>query len=159
MSVHSILSLCLAALVLAGAASAEEKSATSPTPAAVPVSADGESPTSDRGLRPRIQLARDEERVYGPCPSAGSEPVPVEAVGSDDELDLSKHLALNLNPTQLRSPNEPGRRQGHGGVVLSVPLNDAMDLRTGVRVDYDSGPSSQSLAAEATPTIGVGFEF
>ena len=68
-------------------------------------------------------------------------------------------MAVNLSPTQLKSPNEAGRRLGYGNLVLSVPLNDSLDIRTGVRVDYDSSPQQQSFEAEATPTIGVGFEF
>lgn len=150
MSARSTLAACFALLMLAGTAGADEPGA------AATGNADA---VSERGLQPRIPLAQDEPRVYTPSPAAGAETPPIRAGQADDDLDLSRHLALNLAPTALSSPSEAGRRLGHGNVVLSVPLSDGMDLRTGVRVDYHSSPASETFQAEATPTLGVGFEF
>ena len=115
-------------------------------------------PPPERGLQARVPLAPSEERLYKPCPTEATAPPPVEAVEAD-QRNLSDHLLLHLRPTSLSSPNEAGRRHGYGGVTLRVPLNSAMDLRTGVRVDYDSSPVREDFAAEATPTIGVGVKF
>ena len=148
-----VLAVGIALLALSAPGHADDLGAVADIPIATAMPA-----TSERGLQPRIRLAPKVERLYAPCPTKAAELPPEEPVAAD-ERQLTDHLALNLNPTTLGSPNEAGQRHGHGNVFLSVPLNDALDLRTGVRVDYDSRPESQEFAAEATPTIGVGFEF
>jgi hypothetical protein len=111
-----------------------------------------------RGLKPRVRLADDTEHLYGPCPAESADRPTAQTVDNQGTR-LADHLALNLNPTRLSSPSEAGRRLGHGNVILRVPISDALDLRTGVRLDYDSSPATEDFAAEATPTIGVGVEF
>ncbi len=150
---HSIV-VCLALLLLPASALAAEdsESGASGAPAAVA------SPPPERGLQARIPLAPDEGRLYGPGPVETADLPPGEAVEAEGS-GLGDHLAVELRPTRLRSPNQAGQRHGHGKVVLRVPLSEALDLRTGVRVDYDSRPQSNDFAAEATPTIGVGIEF
>jgi len=157
MCVRSSLALCIALLLLPAIALAEEPNPAEGSLRPV-VTAGTTRPAPERGLRPRVQLAATGARLYGPCPAEASDLPPAEAVKAGDH-DLTDHLALNLEPTDLSSPNEAGRRHGRGDVVLSVPLNETVDLRTGVRVDYDSNPTSQNFAAEATPTIGVGLQF
>ena len=114
---------------------------------------------SQRGLERRIPLAKDEKHLYAPEAKLIGEPRPAAGVLDEEESSISDHLALELRPTPLASPSEAGRSLGHGNVVISLPLGDTVELRTGVRIDYDSSPGSESFDAEAIPTIGVGFEF
>lgn len=114
---------------------------------------------SQRGLQRRIPLALDEKRLYAPEATVATEPQPAAKARAAQDTGISDHLALELCPTPLESPSEAGRSLGHGNVVISLPLGDAMELRTGVRVDYDSSPGSENFEAEAIPTIGVGFDF
>jgi hypothetical protein len=155
MSARTTLALGLALWMLVPAAGADEPASAAAESLQTTVPAD----VSDRGLQPRMALAGDAQRVYFPSTVNTSAAPLAKPVPANDDLDLSQHLALNLRPSPLRSPSEVGRSLGYGDIVLSVPLSDSMDLRTGVRVAYDSSPGSETLDAEATPTIGVGFEF
>jgi hypothetical protein len=159
MSARTTLALGIALWMLVPTAGADEPASAASESLQTPVPAD----VSDRGLQPRMTLAGDAQRVYVPSTASTSEAPLSKSVPAngdlDLDLDLSQHLALNLRPASLHSPSQAGRSVGYGDIVLSVPLSDSIDLRTGVRVDYDSSPGSETLDAEATPTIGVGFEF
>ena len=157
MSARTTLALGIALWMLVPAAGADEPASAASESLQTPVPID----VSDRGLQPRMALAGDAQRVYVPSTASTSEAPLSKSVpaNGDLDLDLSQHLALNLRPAPLRSPSQAGRSVGYGDIVLSVPLSDSIDLRTGVRVAYDSSPGSEALDAEATPTIGVGFEF
>lgn len=147
--------LWIGTLVLAASAAADDPGSVS-VARIEPVTA---TAAPQRGLQRRIPLAQDEKRLYAPESAVATEPPPAARAQAEEYSGISEHLALELRPTQLESPNEAGRSLGHGNVVISLPLGDAMELRTGVRVDYDSSPGSENFDAEATPTIGVGFEF
>ena len=155
MSAHRLLALWIGTLVLAVSAAADDTGSID----VARMEPGSGNEVSRRGLQCRIPLAKDETRLYTPEAAVAPEPRPAAVVQDEKGPRISERLALELRPTPLESPNEAGRRLGHGNVVISVPLGEAMELRTGVRVDYDSSPSSGSFDAEAIPTIGVGFEF
>jgi len=76
-----------------------------------------------------------------------------------DEGRLTDLLDLRLRPTSLSAPAEPGQRLGHGDAVLSLPIGQWLQLRTGVRLDYEDSPSDASLQVEGMPTVGIGVRF
>ena len=76
-----------------------------------------------------------------------------------DKSRLTNLLDLRLQPTPLASPAEPGQRLGHGDAVLSLPIGQWLQLRTGVRLDYEDIPGNGSLQVEGIPTVGIGVRF
>ena len=155
LSAHRLLALWIGTLVLAATAAADD---TGWIDVARMEPGSGNE-VSRRGLQCRIPLAKDETSLYAPEATVVLEPRTVAVARDEKGPGISERLALELLPTPLESPSEAGRSLGHGNVVISVPLGEAMELRTGVRVDYDSSPGSGSFNAEAIPTVGVGFEF
>jgi hypothetical protein len=114
---------------------------------------------SPRGLQKRISLGkRDDAQLYGADPMATKPPGAPGGRGPT-RVDLTDVIDLRLHAAPIRGAAVPGRRMGHGDVVFSVPVSEALDLRTGVRVDYDSSPASQDFDADPIPTLGVGVKF
>ena len=76
-----------------------------------------------------------------------------------DKSRLTNLLDLRLQPTPLASPAEPGQRLGHGDAVLSLPIGQWLQLRTGVRLDYESHPRNGAWQVDGAPTVGIGVRF
>jgi len=72
---------------------------------------------------------------------------------------LARHLALRLQPTRLSAPVEPGRRYGYGSLALALPLGSAMELRGGLRLDYDNRPSEGAWELKGRPSLEFALEF
>lgn len=72
---------------------------------------------------------------------------------------LARLIRLRLAPAPLRSPAQPGWRMGYGDVTLMLPLAGPLELRTGVRLDYESRPEDGSWEADPVPTVGIGLRF
>jgi hypothetical protein len=99
---------------------------------------------------------------------AGGQPPPASSEGQrgpsakevlPDEGKLPELLDLRLRPMNLPPTAQPGQRLGHGDAVLSLPLGERWELRTGVRVDYENRPRDGIWELEGTPTLGIGFRF
>jgi hypothetical protein len=68
-------------------------------------------------------------------------------------------VQLRLLPAPVRPPAPPGHRLGHTDLVVALPVRAGLSLRTGVRVDYESGSGGDALDADPKPTLGLGLEF
>jgi hypothetical protein len=76
-----------------------------------------------------------------------------------DESRLTKLLDLRLRPMPLAAAAQPGQRLGHGDAVLSLPIGQWWQLRTGVRLDYENRLRDGTLQVEGIPTVGIGVRF
>ena len=76
-----------------------------------------------------------------------------------DESRLTNLLDLRLQPTPLAPPVQPGQRVGYGDAVLSLPIGKWLQLRTGVRVDYENHQRNGVWQVDGMPTVGIGVRF
>lgn len=97
----------------------------------------------------------DPERV----PLLGPPPTPACEPEQDAGSALSRHVELQLRPAPLWAPAPSGWRLGHGDFALSLPLGGALELRGGVRLDYESRPAQEGWEIESFPTFGFGLSF
>jgi hypothetical protein len=72
---------------------------------------------------------------------------------------IGEVVQLRLLPAPVRPPARPGHRLGHTDLVVALPVRPGLSLRTGVRVDYESGGGDDALDADPKPTLGLGLEF
>jgi len=62
--------------------------------------------------------------------------------------------------SQEVGPMGPDRRTvGDAEVGVSVPVDDAVSVKGGVRVDYDQDPKKERTQIDSTPTVGVEVRF
>ena len=76
-----------------------------------------------------------------------------------DESRLTNLLDLRLQPMHLAAPAPPGQHLGHGDAVLSLPIRKWLQLRTGVRVDYENHQRNGVWQVDGMPTVGIGVRF
>lgn len=110
------------------------------------------------GLSQRISLAGDDDPLrYGRDPLPATPAPRSSAPDQTRRLDLAGRIDVELHEAANQAASVPGRRLGHGDLVLSLPLSSFLAVRTGVRVDYDQQP--RDFDAEPTPTLGVAVRF
>ena len=72
---------------------------------------------------------------------------------------LARYVDLRLRPAAISAPLEAGRRYGDGHFGLSLPLGRLLELRGGVRIDYDNRPSAGNWVVRTMPSFGFGLKF
>lgn len=118
---------------------------------------------------PAPRLTREQLFDIGELPPAGGE-LDLEAIareGSVAPLDpgggseISNRARYRHQSDEL-GPEGPGRRQvgtAEGGVAVPVAPDESVQLRGGVRVDYERDREGTVDGAEPIPTVGVELEF
>jgi len=86
-------------------------------------------------------------------------PAKIAPAGGDTEADDAPALGLHVQGFELVPPAVPRGYLAQGNVEVSLPLGRALDLRTGVRVKYETGVSRDALDLDGTPTLGFGLRF
>ena len=112
-------------------------------------------PPANLGLPPAADASGVQPLVVPAAPVAEAE----RETRASQDRSLDEWVALRFEPTRLSAPSEPGMRHGNADVSLSLPLAGPIDLRTGVRLDYESHPASGDWDVDSTPTVGVGVRF
>jgi hypothetical protein len=152
-------------LPLNGAAEPEPAAQSIPEPAAESVlePAAQPSPEPPRASQPALDPV-PLEKLLGHKPEyrrpepvlvleAPEEPTPGAAPGAPSPVQV-RHRSQEIGPMG------PDRRKvGDAEVGVSVPVDDSVRLKGGVRVDYDQDPKKERTQIESTPTVGVEVRF
>ena len=81
---------------------------------------------------------------------------PIAHVG---ESVLTQMLDLRLRQLAGPRPPDPRRRIQTGDIALRVPIGERLDLRPGMRIEYERHPVDDLWVGEPVPTLSVRVRF